>query len=60
MEKLIVIFSKRNQVIIAQWLAPPLRNQVIIAQWLARPLVTGEVPDSNPGKGENYPMKISY
>ena len=27
--------------------------QVVIAQWLARRLATGEVPGSNPGKGEN-------
>ena len=28
-------------------------HQVIIAQWLAWRLATGEVPGSNPGKGEN-------
>ena len=28
-------------------------NQVVIAQWLAWRLATGEVPGSNPGKGEN-------
>ena len=28
-------------------------NQVIIAQWLAWQLATGEVPGSNPGKGQN-------
>ena len=27
--------------------------QVVIAQWLARRLPTGEVPGSNPGKGED-------
>ena len=26
---------------------------VILAQWLAWPLATGEVPGSNPGKGDN-------
>ena len=26
---------------------------IYIAQWLARQLATGEVPGSNPGKGEN-------
>ena len=28
-------------------------DQVVIAQWLARRLATGEVPGSNPGKGDN-------
>ena len=28
-------------------------NQVIIAEWLAQGLATGEVPGSNPGKGDN-------
>ena len=28
-------------------------NKVIIAQWLARRLATGEVPGSNPYKGDN-------
>ena len=31
-----------------------LCDQVIVAQWLALRLVTGEVPSSNPGKGDNY------
>ena len=30
-----------------------MNDQVVIAQWLARWLATGEVPGSNPGKGEN-------
>ena len=30
-----------------------MTNQVIIAQWLARRLATGEVPGSNPSKGDN-------
>ena len=29
------------------------KDQVIIAQWLAWQIATGEVPGSNPGKGEN-------
>ena len=33
-------------------------DQVVIAQWLARRVATGEVPGSNPGKGEN--LLISY
>ena len=28
-------------------------DQVVIAKWLARQLATGEVPVSNPGKGDN-------
>ena len=28
-------------------------HQVIIAQWLVQRLATGEVPGSNPGKGDN-------
>ena len=31
-----------------------------IAQLVAYRLGTGEVPGSNPGKGENFSMKISY
>ena len=34
-------------------LAPLVLEQVVIAQWLARQLATGEVPGSNPSKGEN-------
>ena len=30
-----------------------LLDQVIIAQWVGWQLATGEVPGSNPGKGEN-------
>ena len=33
--------------------------QARIAHLVAYPLGTGEVPDSNPGKGENFSMKIS-
>ena len=33
--------------------------QARIAQLLANQLGTGEVPGSNPGKGENFSMKIS-
>ena len=28
-------------------------NQVVIVQWLAWQLATGEVPGSNPSKGDN-------
>ena len=30
-----------------------LLHQVVIAQWLARRHATGEIPGSNPGKGDN-------
>ena len=30
-----------------------LNYKVIIAQWIAQRLATGEVPGSNPSKGEN-------
>ena len=33
--------------------------QARIAQLVAYQLGTGEVPGSNPGKGENYSLKIS-
>ena len=39
----LVIPQKSN----VQW------DQVVIAQWLAWRLATGEVPGSNPGKGED-------
>ena len=35
------------------------QHQVVIAQWLASRLATREVPGSNPGKGENFSVKIS-
>ena len=36
----------------------PFTIQARIAQLVAFWLSTGEVPDSNPGKGENFSMKI--
>ena len=33
--------------------------QPMIAQLVANPLGIGEFPGSNPGKGENFSMKIS-
>ena len=34
--------------------------QARMAQLVAYQLGTGEVPGSNPGKGENFSVKISY
>ena len=51
------VFLSRNEVcgkIIKFDFYPTLsKNQVVIAQWLAQRHATGEVPGSNPGKGEN-------
>ena len=30
-----------------------MTNQIVIAQWFVRRLITGEVPGSNPSKGDN-------
>ena len=37
-----------------------LLYQARIAQLVAYRLETGEVPGSNPGKGENFSMKLKY
>ena len=46
--------NTRTKIKLTEWrVVTHIVNQVVIAQWLAWPLATGEVPGSNPSKGEN-------
>ena len=49
------IRKKTDEVLLYKWtiVSNSSIHQVIIAKWLAWRLATGEVPSSNPGKGEN-------